>query len=102
MMALATLTVARSLRAAGRYPALPFRVALADGRQLSMLRLLRLLPGKRLVGEAELEGGRVLAKLFVGRRCEKHWQQERAGTNPRTGCCNADGRGRIRAVDDLS
>jgi tRNA A-37 threonylcarbamoyl transferase component Bud32 len=79
MMTLATLTVARSLRAAGRYPALPFRVVLADGRQLSMLRLLRLLPGKRLVGEAELEGGRVFAKLFVGRRCEKHWQQEREG-----------------------
>ncbi len=79
MMTLATFTVANSLQAAGRGPALPFRVALADGRQLSMQRLLRVLPGKRLVGEAELEGSRVLAKLFVGRRCKKHWQQERAG-----------------------
>jgi hypothetical protein len=71
MMTLATFTVANSLQAAGRGPALPFRVALADGRQLSMQRLLRVLPGKRLVGEAELEGSRVLAKLFVGRRCKK-------------------------------
>ncbi|RDE51194.1 MAG: hypothetical protein DVS81_07380 [Candidatus Accumulibacter meliphilus] len=70
---------AGTLRAAGRQPRLPFCVALADGRQLSMRRLLRVLPGKRLVGEAELDGRRVLAKLFVGRRCEKHWRHERGG-----------------------
>jgi tRNA A-37 threonylcarbamoyl transferase component Bud32 len=73
------LTVAGTLQAAGRNPVLPFRVALADGRQFVVHRLLRVLPGKRLVGEAELEGCRVLAKLFVGRRCKKHWQQEQAG-----------------------
>jgi hypothetical protein len=70
---------AATLRAAGRNPGLPFRIALADGRQISMRRLLRVLPGKRLVGEAEIDGCRVLAKLFVGRRSEKHWRQERAG-----------------------
>ncbi|MBN8439346.1 MAG: hypothetical protein J0L95_15065, partial [Candidatus Accumulibacter sp.] len=70
---------AATLRAAGRNPGLPFRIALADGRQISMRRLLRVLPGKRLVGEAEIDGCRVLAKLFVGRRSEKHWRQERTG-----------------------
>jgi tRNA A-37 threonylcarbamoyl transferase component Bud32 len=74
-----TLTDASALRAAGRQPLLPFRVALADGGELVMLRLLRVLPGKRLVGEAELNGSRVLAKLFIGQRGERHWQQERAG-----------------------
>jgi hypothetical protein len=44
-----------------------------------MRRLLRVLPGKRLVGEAEIDGCRVLAKLFVGRRSEKHWRHERTG-----------------------
>ncbi len=78
-MTLDALTLASTLQTAGRHPALPFRVALADGRPLDMHRLLRVLPGKRLVGEAELEGRRVLAKLFVGGRSEKHWRQERAG-----------------------
>ncbi|MEF8697831.1 MAG: lipopolysaccharide kinase InaA family protein [Candidatus Accumulibacter sp. UW20] len=79
MMTAATLTDARRLQAVGRHPALPFCVALADGRRLTMLRLLRLLPGKRLVGEADFAGRRVLAKLFVGKRGEKHGQQERSG-----------------------
>ncbi|MEF8715411.1 MAG: lipopolysaccharide kinase InaA family protein [Accumulibacter sp.] len=78
-MTLDALTLASTLQTAGRHPTLPFRVALADGRQLDMRRLLRVLPGKRLVGEAELAGQRVLAKLFIGRRSEKHWRQERAG-----------------------
>ncbi len=79
MMSLDELALASTLQAAGRNPQLPFRIALADGRQLRMFRLLRVLPGKRLVGEATLGDRRVLAKLFVGRHCEKHWQQERAG-----------------------
>ncbi|HMW56635.1 MAG TPA: lipopolysaccharide kinase InaA family protein [Accumulibacter sp.] len=78
-MALDALTLASTLQTAGRHPALPFRVALADGCQLEMLRLFRVLPGKRLVGEAELAGNRVLAKLFIGRRSEQRWRQERAG-----------------------
>lgn len=73
------LTTASALRAAGRHPQLPFRVALADGRQLTMRRLLRVMPGKRMVGDAALDGRRVLAKLFVGQRCERHWQEECAG-----------------------
>lgn len=73
------LTDARALRAAGRSPALPFRIALADGRELYMLHLLRVLPGKRLVGEALLDGRRMLAKLFIASGSVRHWQQERAG-----------------------
>ncbi|MBL8395010.1 MAG: hypothetical protein JNK99_09725 [Candidatus Accumulibacter sp.] len=72
-------TVTSQLRLAGREPAVPFRLALADGRPLIMRRLLRVLPAKRLVGEAEVAGRRVLAKLFIGRRSERHWQRERAG-----------------------
>lgn len=73
------LTVVGELRTGGRQPALPFRVFLADGRELSMVRLLRVLPGKRIVGEAQLDGCRVLAKLFIGTRGERHWRQECAG-----------------------
>ena len=73
------LTDASALRAAGRQPRLPFRVLLADGGVLLMLRLLRVLPGNRVVGEAELNGSKVLAKLFIGQRGERHWQQERTG-----------------------
>lgn len=73
------LTDATALRAAGRSPALPFRIALADGRELDMLRLLRVLPGKRLVGEALVDGRPVLAKLFIASGSARHWQQECAG-----------------------
>ena len=73
------LLTAAALRAAGRQPPLPFRIELADGRELTMCRLLRVLPAKRLVGEATLDGRRVLAKLFIGRRSESRWQQERRG-----------------------
>ena len=75
----AALTDATGLRAAGRHPAVPFRLQLADGQELSMLRLLRVLPGKRIVGEALFAGEHVLAKVFVAAGSERHWQQERAG-----------------------
>ncbi|MDT9126996.1 hypothetical protein, partial [Escherichia coli] len=47
---------AASLRAAGRQPPASFRVQLADGRSLHMLRTLRVLPGRRIVGQALLDG----------------------------------------------
>lgn len=75
----AALTDATGLRAAGRHPVVPFRLQLADGQELSMLRLLRVLPGKRIVGEALFAGEHVLAKVFVAAGSERHWQQERAG-----------------------
>ena len=70
---------AAALRAAGRAPTLPFTVALRDGRLLTVSRLLRLLPGKRIVGEGVLGESRVLAKLFVADASERHWAQECRG-----------------------
>jgi len=73
------LIEAAALRAAGRQPSAPFEITLADGRVLAVSRLLRVLPGKRVVGEASLDGQRVLAKLFVASASERHWSRERGG-----------------------
>lgn len=68
-----------ALRAAGREPPMPCRVALADGRMLEALRVLRVLPGKRIVAEARLDGEPVLAKLFVADGAARHLRREREG-----------------------
>jgi len=74
------LETAGTLRRAGRQPPLPLRIALEDGRILTLHRLFRILPAKRLVGMGELEGATVLAKLFIARRgSERHWRQELDG-----------------------
>ena len=78
-MGLSPLMNGKSLRVAGRAPTVPFRIALGDGRELVFRRLLRVLPGKRIVGEADLNGRRVLAKLFVAEASRCHWQKERVG-----------------------
>lgn len=70
---------AHTLREAGRTPPLPLTVRLQDGRPLTLRTLLRVLPGKRIVGEAEFEGRRVLAKLFIAAGSARHWQRERRG-----------------------
>ena len=67
------------LRAAGRQPATPFSLTLADGDVLVMTRLLRVLPGKRIVGEGEWKGRRVLAKLFIADGSKRHCTQEKSG-----------------------
>ncbi len=66
------------LRQAGRRPALPFALALADGR-LEFVRLLRLLPARRLAGQAAWNGRPVFAKLFIGADALRHGQREHAG-----------------------
>ncbi|MDR1936022.1 MAG: hypothetical protein LBS49_10695 [Candidatus Accumulibacter sp.] len=71
-----------ALRRGGREPATPFQVRGEDGEIIVVSRLLRVLPGKRLVGEAEWcgwRGRRVLAKLFVGRDGDRRWARERQG-----------------------
>lgn len=74
------LETAATLRQAGRHPVVPFCIALDDGRVATVKRLLRVLPGKRLVGEAEVGGQPVLAKFFIARRgCTRHFEQERDG-----------------------
>ncbi len=68
-----------TLRAAGREPALPATLVLDDGRELHLLRALRVLPGKRLTAEARLDGEPVLAKLFLSASASRHAARERSG-----------------------
>lgn len=75
---------AAALRAAGRTPPAPFRVALGGNRELLVLRPLRVLPGKRVVGEGEYEGRHVLVKLFIDSHSTRHWQRERRGIDAMT------------------
>ena len=63
----------------GRAPAVPFQVRGEDGEIITLERLLRVLPGKRIVGEARWRDRHVLAKLFVARHNSRHWERERLG-----------------------
>ena len=67
------------LRHEGRAPAVPFQVRGKDGEIITLERLLRVLPGKRIVGEARWRDRHVLAKLFVARHNSRHWERERRG-----------------------
>lgn len=78
-MSTAPLVDAATLRDAGREPAMPCRVALDDGREIELLRALRVLPGKRVVAAARLDGQTVLAKLFIADAAERHLRRERDG-----------------------
>lgn len=68
-----------TLRAAGREPTLPATLVLDDGRELQLLRALRVLPGKRISAEARLDSKPVLAKLFISANAARHAARERAG-----------------------
>ena len=68
-----------ALRDAGRQPTVPFALRLGDGSVLILRQMLRVLPGKRVVGRAEWQGAAVLAKLFVGAASERHWRREKTG-----------------------
>ena len=70
---------ASGLRQAGRMPATPFRVLFDDGSEATLQRLLRVLPGKRIVAEGTWRGRHVLAKLFVGSSSGRHWTRETQG-----------------------
>ncbi|HEX8592290.1 MAG TPA: lipopolysaccharide kinase InaA family protein [Pseudomonas sp.] len=70
------------LKAAGRTPAMPMNLALADAAgpaNLQLLTLLRVLPGQRYVGAGVWRGRPVLAKLLVGPKAARHFQRELAG-----------------------
>ena len=75
----ASLLPVTELRNQWRGPAVPFKVRGEDGEILTVVRLLRVLPGKRVVGEAVWRDRRVLAKLFVARRHAQHWEREKQG-----------------------
>lgn len=70
------------LKNAGRAPALPISLTLADAAgpaDLQLLSLLRVLPGQRYVGAGVWRGRAVLAKLLVGSKAARHFQRELAG-----------------------
>ncbi len=67
------------LRDAGRQPVTPFSVELANGDEVLVRLLLRVLPGKRIVGVGDWRGQHVLAKFFVASGSERHWAQEKTG-----------------------
>ena len=70
------------LKNAGRTPALPISLTLADAAgpaDLQLLSLLRVLPGQRYVGAGVWRGRAVLAKLLVGSKAARHFQRELAG-----------------------
>ena len=64
------------LKNAGRTPALPISLTLADAAgpaDLQLLSLLRVLPGQRYVGAGVWRGRPVLAKLLVGSMAARHF-----------------------------
>jgi len=70
------------LKNAGRSPALPISLTLADAAgpaELQLLSLLRVLPGQRYVGAGVWRGRPVLAKLLVGPKAARHFQRELEG-----------------------
>ncbi len=67
------------LRRAGRQPPLPLHLQLQGGRTIHVTGWLRILPGKRLVGEGRLDGERVLVKLFIATSAARHFERELAG-----------------------
>ena len=70
------------LKAAGRTPALPLSITLADAAgsaDLQLFSLLRVLPGQRYVGAGVWRGTPVLAKLLVGGNAARHFQRELQG-----------------------
>ena len=75
----APLITPHALREAEAEPPVPFAIALAPGKTLRVVRLLRTLPGRRYVGEAWLHGTHVLAKLFVSSSSQRHCTREVAG-----------------------
>ncbi|MGP9824455.1 lipopolysaccharide kinase InaA family protein [Ectopseudomonas khazarica] len=68
----------RELSQAGRTPALPLQVQMAD-TAVQVNEWLRVLPGQRYVGVATWQGREVLAKLLVGGRAQRHYQRELDG-----------------------
>ncbi len=70
------------LKNAGRTPELPMSLTLADAAgsaELTLLTLLRVLPGQRYVGAGVWRGRTVLAKLLVGSKAARHFQRELHG-----------------------
>ena len=70
---------AQELRRMGRTPPAAFRIHLTDGSEVILKRPLRILPGKRIVGEGTWAGQAVLAKLFIAQDSHRHAEREHQG-----------------------
>ena len=73
------MTLTAELQRAGRAPALPLHVPLADGTELLVEQWLRVLPGKRLVAKATQNERTVLLKVFIAAGAARHCLRERDG-----------------------
>jgi tRNA A-37 threonylcarbamoyl transferase component Bud32 len=58
----------------------PFRLEVEGIGALECLQAARILPGRRLVCRARLDGQIVYAKLYTGSRAERDWQHEQNGS----------------------
>ncbi|WP_150303100.1 lipopolysaccharide kinase InaA family protein [Pseudomonas saliphila] len=73
------MNITEQLRRAQRLPPSPLKLTIANGSELIIRQWLRILPAKRLVGQGELEGKQVLAKLFIAPAAERHCIRELDG-----------------------
>lgn len=74
------------LIAAGRRLDVPFRLRILDGSgdrntemEMGITRILRLLPGKRIVAVAVVDGAEVLVKVYLGKSAARYARRETRG-----------------------
>ncbi len=67
------------LQQSSRHPNLPFELQLGAGPPVVVEHWLRILPGKRYVGRAQMAGQTVVVKLFVGSRASVKAKREVEG-----------------------
>lgn len=72
------MSLSAELRSAGREPPLPLILPLEQG-ETRVVRWLRVLPGKRLVGQVEAGGQQQLLKLFIASGADRHCEREASG-----------------------
>lgn len=75
---------AEELILAGRRIQTPFSVTIRRDKrneELIFTKVLRLLPAKRIVGVALLDGKEYLVKTYLGRSCARYVRRERAGVS---------------------
>ena len=74
---------ADSLIRAGRDLPVPFLLSLVrpggEETDMTVQKILRLLPGKRIVAVAEVDGKQFLVKIFIGRHCSRYAKREASG-----------------------
>jgi tRNA A-37 threonylcarbamoyl transferase component Bud32 len=58
----------------------PFSLMLADGHVLRCERIVRRVPGKRIVCQGYWQGKPVFAKIFLGESAERHMQRDQQGS----------------------